>query len=266
MKDKSNGFADFFGIGISRYPDYFDADYAADDCGRVAAVLRRTGLLRMELQVTDAGSDSLPVRNRIFRAARRFVQIADRRRPKIFYFAGHGITLGQVLHICPSDFDPIIADKSAIDVSEFIAEFSTTSPWSIFVFDCCRAALLSPTCHGATSPASQLSGSMRIMDNSVLIFACSNDEYALEAASIAGSQGGGIFTHYLVKELERTFSKPNRLAVADVFERVREATSDFVAQNADKRQVPRMFGAHGGDYFLVRRRPGSRKSVDAIGS
>jgi uncharacterized caspase-like protein len=254
----SQGFADYFGIGVSCYSHYSDVDHAATDCVRFGKTLQRIGLLRTMWAVTDARSvaDAAPLRNQVFSEAQRFLQSVDRQLPKIFYFAGHGITLNNALRICPRDYDPSVAERSSIDVSELIVDFSLHAPWTLFVLDCCRSW---PKTERGRLQSVQESASIRTMDNSIVLFACSHREDALEATMVTGEPHGvGVFTHHLISVLRKCFRETNRVAVAEVFERARDETSRFVTLAAGTSQVPRMFGAHGGDYFLVR--PSRRRS------
>lgn len=251
-------FVDYFGLGIDRYPELslgshrFGLDYAASDCIKISNTLSAIGIQAHAWMATDTTSAVRPIRNHIYRGVRSFLSQAGNDKPKIFYFAGHGISIGGGLHICSSDFDDDIAEKCAIDVSEIVLDFCRASPWSVFILDCCRAPLQMkqkgrfPVAHGGSG--------IRILDNSIIISSCSQGEFSYEAASIDGRVSGGIFTHFLCQSLRSLFRKRGsiRVSVADIFNMARDGTIEFVLDEARKSQTPRMIGAQATDYFLLR--------------
>jgi hypothetical protein len=170
--------------------------------------------------------------------------------PKLFYFAGHGLSINGSLHICGADFDGDIAEKSGIDVSEIVLEFCRVAPWAVFIFDCCR----SPLNTSFERSVRYTGGGIRVLENALVMFACSQGEYSYEAASVDGHNSGGIFTHFVCKAIEKEFKRGRkaRVAIADIFNFARDATTEYVLAKAGKAQNPRMIGAQGTDFYLVR--------------
>lgn len=251
-------FVDYFGLGINLYPEWGPSaapvtlDYAASDCLKVVSTLTSVGVRTRSWIAADSTQGARPVRNEIYRGVQAFLNESRRDKPKMFYFAGHGVSINGGLHICASDFDERIAEKCAIDVSEIVFQFCSSSPWSLFIFDCCRAPLKIK----ASAPAAGAFGvaGIRMLDNSIVIASCSQGEFAYEAASIDGKVSGGIFTHFLCKSIVDSFRKRPviRASVADIFNRARNDTTSFVLDRAGRSQTPRMIGAQGSDYFLTR--------------
>jgi uncharacterized caspase-like protein len=249
---------DYFGLGIDRYPDWKqgesrnDLDYAAADCERIHNTLQQTGLLGTTEVITDAQRTARPIRNEVYRGINRFIRNSDRQRPKIFYFAGHGISIRGSLNICAADFDYEIAEKTGVDISEIVLRLCEISPWSLFILDCCRSPLKSE--EDTRQPGNLGGAGIRILDNSLVMFSCSHGEQSYEAASINGNKGGGVFTHFLCEGFMHFFKtrRKNRISVGHLFTYARDLTAEYVLEKA-RTQTPRMIGAQGADFFLVRR-------------
>jgi uncharacterized caspase-like protein len=248
---------DYFGLGIDRYPEWkqtnicSDLDYAASDCERIRDTLQEIGFLGTTEVITDAQPRTRPVRNEVYRGINRFIRNSTREKPKIFYFAGHGVSIRGALNICAADFDHEIADKAGVDISEIVLKFCESSPWSLFILDCCRAPLKS---EGSNEFSVQFGGGgIRILDNSIVMFSCSHGEQSYEAASIGGLLGGGIFTHFLCKGLLHFFkrNRRSRIALSQLFTYARDLTAEYALEQT-RTQTPRMIGAQGTDFFLVR--------------
>jgi Caspase domain len=243
----------FIGIGVDKYTNAtasapkqsWDLDYAALDCQRLAKELEICELLSECHILADGFELTRPWRGSIWRLIRGLKGGDD---PLIFYFAGHGFPIDGELHICPGDYDPDISDKSAVSVSEIIAELFPKAPWLVIILDCCRAPL-----NGAADGVSfGFGGMLHLADNVLVMFACSHGEYSIEAPVI-GDGFGGVFSHFLARSFRNAFSARNMVAVGSIFNDARDETSSF-ANEEGCRQTPRMLGAQGDDLYFIRKK------------
>jgi hypothetical protein len=246
---------DFFGVGVNFYRNFAQRGqpvrhlmYSNQDIHRIRKVLSTLGLLE-RCSILDDESDLSLKRNSIIKSFREFIDNSSNNR--IFYFAGHGVSVNKLFHFCPSDFDLAIADQSSINISDLIAHTIESDKLNIFIFDCCRSPLKLET-EALADDILMPIPLLHIHENVLIIFSSSAREKSYEATSVLGDgDSGGIFSYFLAKGFEQKISPTSStINIYDLFDYAREQTSSFAMKNK-RTQTPTILGPDSSKIYFI---------------
>lgn len=203
-------------IGNAAYKNIPALGNATNDAKSMAVVLRKLGFSVVE--VVDGSKAQM---NDAILQTRSLLK--DKQAVGMLYYAGHGLQLDWHNYMVPVDAklnQAADVPKQTIDIENVIDAFKkSTTRMNIIVLDACRDNPFSEKTSG--KGLAQLDAP----PGTYLAFATSPGNVA-EDGDI--SSGNGLFTHFLLKELQ----KPAR--IEDVFKRVRLQ----VRQKSQGRQIP----------------------------
>jgi uncharacterized caspase-like protein len=203
-------------IGNAAYKNIPALDNSSNDAKSMAVVLRKLGFSVVEL--VDGSQDQM--RKAIDQMQS---QLHGKQAVGMLYYAGHGLQLDWRNYMVPIDAklnQATDVPKQTIDIESVIDVFKKSSTrMNIIVLDACR-----------DNPFSEKTNSKGLAQldappGTYLAFATSPGNVAEDGDA---SSGNGLFTQFLLKELQ----KPAR--IEDVFKRVRLQ----VRQKSQGRQIP----------------------------
>lgn len=249
---------DFLAIGID---NYFDStgrivaqrslQFAASDADRIFRTFAHLFDARHAALLTDGPQSKInPTRNAILRTLRQLGGIdANDLTTLIVYFAGHGVGIDGILHLCPSDYDSEISEFSSLSIGLLCDLISQRRGKKCLILDCCRAPLAEST----DLAAPKLSRvSVPIGDELTILIACSHGQSSYETNAV-GQTGGGIFTHEILSVLnaQAQSSDGGYFSIGDVFRDARDNTVQFVFEKTGSaRQKPVAVGGDIDEFFL----------------
>ena len=203
-------------IGNASYKHVPELANSANDAKSMGLVLRKLGFSVVE--VVDGNKD---VMNKAVDQMQSLLK--GKQAVGMLYYAGHGLQLDWHNFMVPVDAKLTKASdvtKETIDIDKVITAFKQSSTrLNIIVLDACRDNPFTDKASG--KGLAQLDAP----SGTYLAFATSPGNVAEDGDE---SSGNGLFTHYLIKELQ----KPAR--IEDVFKRVRLQ----VRQKSEGRQIP----------------------------
>ena len=203
-------------IGNAAYKNIPALGNSTNDAKSMAAVLRKLGFSVVE--VVDGSKDQMS------KAIDQMqIQLKGKQAVGMLYYAGHGLQLDWHNYMVPVDAKLNQASdvpKQTIDIENVIDMFKrSTTRMNIIVLDACRDNPFAGKASG--KGLAQLDAP----PGTYLAFATSPGNVAEDGDEASGN---GLFTHFLLKELQR----PAR--IEDVFKRVRLQ----VRQKSQGRQIP----------------------------
>ena len=199
-----------------------------NDAKAVSAALRAAGFEVIERH--DQGAVEMR------RAIREFGEKLRGKGAGLFYFAGHVVQVNGRNFLIPANADIKYEDEiedQSVDVSLVLNKMEAAKARiNLVILDACRN---NPFARGSRS-AQQGLAAMEAPIGSIIAYATSPGQVASD-----GSGKNGLYTTYLVREIERP-----GLKVEDVFKRVRAA----VRQASNGRQVPWENTSLEGDFYF----------------
>ncbi|NEW60210.1 SUMF1/EgtB/PvdO family nonheme iron enzyme, partial [Sulfurovum sp. bin170] len=164
----------------------------------------------------------------------------------LFYYAGHGIEVGGVNYLIPTDAripsKKFVKSKSVSTDIVVSAMEEAKNRLNIVILDSCRSNPFGRDGSGGLAPLNSASG----------IYVA----YATAPGRIAedGDEGNGLFTKYLIRYINQS-----GLKIEDVFKRVREN----VMRDSNNAQVPWSSSSIYGDFYftLPNKKKNSTKSL-----
>lgn len=241
-------------IGVGNYhtavavdPSFGTLDFAVSDASYFASVLgANIDVSYQKLLTSDMIDDGVPTRVNILRGVEELHRSANKNT--IIYFSGHGTAVNGSLHLCPDDYDPRVPEHSSVAVSTLVNILARNRGWALIVIDACRNQVSALDRYAKRNM--DRSGVVFVADNVCILLACSNDQQAIEMPTINGEAGGGVFTHFLCKEIQSRPRTSRNISVGDFFGAAQLATSSFVSQTLGLDQTPRSVGMSGEDVCL----------------
>jgi uncharacterized caspase-like protein len=203
-------------IGNSAYAHAPVLLNAANDARAMNAALTRLGF--RVIQVVDADMSTM---NRAIEQMQSIIK--GKQAVAMFYFAGHGLQLDWRNYLMPVEVDLKNAadvQRKTIDVEQVLTTFRRSATrMNVIVLDACR-----------DNPFASSSGSKGLAQvdappGTYLAFATAPGNVAEDGDALSGN---GLFTQFLLKELQRPAS------IESVFKRVRLQ----VRQKSQGRQIP----------------------------
>ena len=203
-------------IGNAAYVNVPALGNSTNDARSVASVLRKLGFQVIEIE--DGSKDQMEQA-----VSRLQILLQDKHAVAMLYYAGHGLQLDWHNYMVPVDVKLSQAEdvpKQTVDVDRVIASFKRAATrMNIIVLDACRDNPFAGKVSG--KGLAQLDAPV----GTYLAFATAPGNVAEDGDE---SSGNGLFTQYLLKELQRPAS------IEDVFKRVRLQ----VRQKSQGRQIP----------------------------
>lgn len=224
-------------IGNARYePAVGPLRNTVNDAKAVAKTLRALGFEVIERH--DLKRDGL------LKAVLEFRATLSQAEVGLFYFAGHGITVGGSNYLLPlkSDYSPegaddvtlrLMAETRLFNVEQAVADMSSAGArCNLVILDACRTTAVART--GRTRDASAPSGltEMKPPAGSLIAFATDAGLTALD-----GDAANGLYTEELLKHL----STPG-LTIEQVFKRTRAGVLERSGGGQIPAEYSRLFG------------------------
>ena len=198
--------------------------------------------------VTEQNLDYRPTKNELWAKIYKISKSINRNDLFVLYFAGHGATLENQLHLYPSDFDGRVPIESSINLNSIINIVSQNVKKKIFICDCCRSFIDNDTSVESSKFKFQ-SPLFFIDEDTYIINACSNGQYSYEMYGIEKETlCRGVFSYFLEKAL-KSINKED-VTLYDIFSYTREKTSEWVANVLSKHQVPILHGGNSSDWYI----------------
>ncbi len=202
-----------------------------NDAKALGATLRRAGFDVIELH--DQGATEMR------RAIRDFGERLRGKGAGLFYYAGHGVQIRGRNYLVPVNADIKYEDEvedQSVDIGLVLAKMeSAKARVNLVILDACRN---NPYASGSRGMQNGLA-SMDAPIGTLIAFATSPGQVADDGAR--GRSANGLFTQYLVREIERP-----GLKVEDVLKRVR----GFVRAASNGRQIPWENTSLEGDFYF----------------
>ena len=151
----------------------------------------------------------------------------------LFYFSGHGCSLGGEQYVLPynSIFDGQYL-KNGIDLHELAKLTKKSSVNRLFIVDACRDLFQSKSSAGSNQLSLTRKGISNLIDTSSqesplsIICACSDGQFSFESKTLRG----GIFTSMLIEVFMDKIEKGERLTLFDVSREVDEKLRSLPAR------------------------------------
>ena len=244
-------------VGINRY---FSAEgeenrslslaYAASDAERVCNTIKRVSKTANISLINGEARRPSPTRNEILAQLQEAVsgESATEGANFVFYFAGHGCTVGAEWMLLPCDFDHRIAVWSGIGLAAVLEILRPRRGLKLVIADCCRANI--EYRQSFARERWEGVGTLPLSEDVIVLSACSPGEFSFETAAM-GTEGGGVFTQTLCEVLEAAARRKSQepITIYDIYEEVREKTSITVSQFEEfERQTPSIVGGDAKDW------------------
>ncbi|MGA2129871.1 MAG: tetratricopeptide repeat protein [Xanthobacteraceae bacterium] len=226
-------------IGNSAYRTVSALPNATNDARGIANALEADGFVSVQL-VTDAAHDGM------IRALRAFQEAADTADWAMVYFAGHGIEVGGVNYLVPTDarlaVDRDVQDE-AVPLSRVLDAVAGAKRLKLVMLDACRDNPFASQMKRTMAVRAVTRGLARIEPDSatLVVFSAKDGELALD-----GGSDHSPFSAALINRMRQPRLEINRM--------LRLVTGD-VLQATGKRQRPFVYGSIPGDdefFFRVR--------------
>jgi uncharacterized caspase-like protein len=261
---------DLVAIGIDNYFDFggrIIADQALRFAASDAGVLLRTFAYLFDLRngtlLTDGPSSKIsPTRNSILRSLQQICEIkTEDMTPLFVYFAGHGIGVDGILHLCPSDYDAEIREHSSVDVALVCEMVSRRHGKTCLIFDCCRTSLNSP--HSSKQPRLPRV-TVPVGEELIMVMGCRDGQWSYESEHLE-PHGGGVFTNQIVSALHSMAktSAQGYFSLAEVFHAARDNTVQYVFDKTGYAlQKPVALGGDLDEFFINSKVKSNSKSAE----
>jgi hypothetical protein len=226
-------------IGNNKYSNVSALENAADDAIAMAESLRT-----LSFDVTVKTDLSLKDMNAAIRNFKGSIKKGDE---VVFFYAGHGVQIGQSNFLLPVDItgesedqirdDAVLLDRVLDDISEKKAKFT------LAMLDACRdnpfkkaGRSLGGVTRGL-APASTANGQM-------IIFSAGAGQQALDKLGPNDKEKNGLFTRVFIKEMQKS-----GLSVDRVVRNVRNQVVDL-AKSVKHDQVPAIYDQVIGEFYF----------------
>lgn len=226
-------------IGNNKYLNVSALENAADDAVAMADTLKT-----LSFDVTVKTDLSLKDMNAAIRNFKASIKKGDE---VVFFYAGHGVQIGQSNFLLPVDItgeseeqirdDAVLLDRVLDDISEKKAKFT------LAMLDACRDNPFKKagrSVGGGTrglAPASTANGQM-------IIFSAGAGQQALDKLGPNDKERNGLFTRVFIKEMQKT-----GLSVDRVVRNVRNQVVEL-AKSVKHDQVPAIYDQVIGDFYF----------------
>lgn len=229
-------------IGNSAYKNVSALTNPKSDASTIAASLRQVGFQSVTL-LNDLD------RNKLTEALQKFAEVAETADWSVVYFAGHGMEIGGVNYLIPTDAK-LASDRDitfqAISLEVVLNAAERAKKLRLVILDACRdnpfAAQMKRTMANATRSVSRGLAQVEPEAGTMVVYAAKHGETALD-----GSGGNSPFATALARNL----STPG-LEVRLLFDIVR----DDVMETTGRKQQPFSYGSISGRqqfYFTAAR-------------
>lgn len=214
--------------------NFDDLRYAATDAVAIKKMLvEKCHITETELLADTTESDICPTRSNILLTLSKYSDFPYSSRPLIFFFAGHGVSIKDHFHICPSDYIDSIGSYTGLSLTTLLDVLSPRHSWSLIIFDCCR-------CEIAKDIIRFPDTKYTITDQISIIFACSKGQISIETEH-NNSLFGGVFAHFFSNSISN--SKRDYISIEEAFQNARNKTSFTSLTKYNEEQTPFVLGA-----------------------
>ncbi len=218
-------------IGNNAYTKIEPLGNAVNDAAAVALQFRQLGF-----QVThliDANAKEIES------AKQTFLKTIANGAVAVFYFAGHGVQLEGRNYLLPTDLGAVTEDavaKQAFSVPRFLDELDASRPrLSLLILDACRDNPFREMQQRTVQTRGLGEVAKPIPSGTVIIYAASSNQTALDALGGNDRSPNGLFTRELLVQL-----KEPGVEIRDMARRVRYSVMEK-AQTVGHMQIPALY-------------------------
>lgn len=228
-------------VGVGNYPassGLTPLRYAAQDAAALTRVLEGQGYNVVTLKDAEAS------RAGILRTIRNVKDVLDNEQGTVvFFFSGHGFSVGGVNYIAPVDAEYVSLSRTGISLADIDRQLKDTgAARRVLWIDACRNSPTKDAAGARTFDAFRAAAGTRILFSTKLgKTSYENDDLR-----------SGVFTHFLLEGLKGAASGTDGLITFhDLTEYVTASVRDYSFKRGDV-QVPYDGGEAAGDFLLGR--------------
>jgi formylglycine-generating enzyme required for sulfatase activity len=230
-----------FVAGNDRYAHIAPLQNAVYDAQSMARALEEAGYT-----TTLSLNADLKTLKDALRGFRQRIQGGDE---VVFFFSGHGVSLGGQNYLLPVDVrsgSPDEVRDDSLSLGQILSDVRERRPdVTVAIIDACRDSPFSGHTRSLT-PSSGTTGEM-------ILFAAGEGQEALDRLSVNDPVRNGVFTRVLLEEMRRP-----GVPIHEVMRKVRWEVHRL-AQSIDHQQVPALYDQVVGEFFFVK--PGVSAAV-----